>query len=306
MSLHPFYKVVYGFSALHALWIGALIALVLPGLLDGDAHAIVPYQQCLLFVWAGLRAVANNVIENTLVKHSAVFRSLSAHDQRSLVTSVNQFTSLISWSCAGGMVAIYAPFHSHESNQQLLHPLGQWFTHAAIVDFAADLYRNPDWDVYIHHAFGLMMMVVSFETLPISLSDPGVIIYAMQNGLDRCVRLLLFWSKMRRQQVALLEQDGEVQDKETAKGGVSLDRLIPNDASLRHQFTIGIVVYTFGIRTVMYIACGIYAWSAWDEMVWGWRLAHLAFPVVFVLTDIKFWKHLYRKSSFAKPKGTRP
>ena len=303
MSLHPFYKAVYGFTALHTLYIVVLVAIITSGIVTGDAFAVVPYQQRLLLVWVGLRLWANIFIEKILVKHSAVFRSMSPHDQRFLVMSVNQFTSLISWSGAGLLVAVYAPFNSLSSNQQLLHPLGEWFTNAAIADFAADLYRNGGWDLYAHHAVGLMMMVVSFEVLPVSLSDPGVIIYAMQNGLDRCVRLLFFWARMRRQQIALVAQDGEVKDKESTRNNASLDHFIPTDAELRRYFTYGFVVYTFGIRIVMLTATGVYLWSAWAEMTLGWKIAHFVLPVLFALSDIKFFEYLYRKSTLARKVG---
>ena len=298
MSLHPFYKAVYGFSALHTLLVVALATVVLSGLSIGDGSTILNYQLRLFLAFAGLRGVANVVFENILMKHSAVFRSMTANDQRTLVMSVTQFTSLISWSGTGMLIAFYAPFNTLSSNQQILHPLGQALTFACIMDLNADLFRNPSWDVYIHHGIALLMLVVSFEILPVSMSDPGTLLYSMQNGLDRFVRLLLFWSKMRRQQVVLLAKRGSMGEI-SAKNNASLDQYIPSDASLKHQFTVAIVVYTFGVRAVMISAVGAYLYSAWDDMIWGWRITHVSLPVAFALTDIKFWYHMYRKSSLA-------
>ena len=301
MSLHPFYKAVYGFTALQALLLAWFLHIVVSGLRIEDGFAIVRYQHRLMLAWIGLRPITTVVVENVLMKHSAVFRRTSAHEQRFLVMSVVQFTNLVGWTGAGLLVAVYAPFNSLASNRQLLHPLGEWFTNAAIADFAADLYRNGGWDLYAHHVVGLMMMVASFEVLPVSLSDPGVIIYAMQNGLDRCVRLLFFWARMRRQQVALRAKGDEERDKESATQNTStLDRLIPQEAELKRQFTYAFVVYALVIRIVMISAIGAYLWSAWTDMVMGWRIAHLAFPILYGLSDSKFFAYLYRKSSLSR------
>ena len=69
--------------------------------------------------------------------------------------------------------------------------------------------------------------------------------------------LLLFWSKMRRQQLVLVAQEGEVEDNETTMNNASLDKFIPTDAELRRYFTYGFVVCTFGIRIVMLSATGV-------------------------------------------------
>ena len=299
MSLHPFYKAIYGFSALHAVLITVVFGIVLTCLAVDDGLAVTNYQLRVFLVLGALRAISSVVFENILVTHSAVFRSMSAHDQRFLVMSLSQFTSLISWTGAGLLIALYTPFNTLASNQQMLHPLGVALSFAAIMDLCTDLYRNGGWDLYAHHAVALMMLIVSFEVLPVSMSDPGVIIYSVQNGLDRCVRLVFFWARMRRQQVALLVKDGELREKESTRNA-SLDDLIPSDDELKRQFTVAFVVYTFIIRFVMTAVIAIYLSTMWDEMVWGWRITHLALPILFALSDIKFFQYLYRKSNLAR------
>ena len=299
MSLHPFYKALYCFCALDAVLITVIVAIVLSCLTVGDAVAVTNYQLRVFLALGALRALATVTFENIVTKHSAVFRSMSAHDQRFLVMSLGQFSNLITLTGAGLLIAVYTPFHTLASNQQLLHPLGVAMSFACIMDLCTDLYRNGGWDLYAHHAVALTMLIVSFEVLPVSLSDPGVIIYSVQNGLDRCVRLVFFWARMRRQQVALLVKDGEVKEKESTRSA-SLDDLIPSDDELKRQFTVAFVVYAFIIRFVMTAAIAIYLSTMWDEMVWGWRITHFVLPVLFALSDIKFFQYLYRKSTLAR------
>ena len=288
--MHPFYNTVYGIAAFQAAYIGGVLYAI-------QEFAFFRHSLHLVILWAMLRAIANKLIGKALEKHSAVFRSLPPSSQCSLVTSANQFANVISWTSVGLSFAAYAAFNIVNIDLQTIYHLKQFCAFASAIDLCVDLYRHVGWETCLRHGVAVLALGISFEVVPSSLSDTGVLLYAMQNCCDRGLHLLFFWATMREQQIALMVKD-KAKDT-TTKNGASLDCFIPQDAELKSQFSYAFVGYLFGFRVVMLGAVVAYLWSGWNVIPWGWRVTHLVLPLLCGISDRKLFMYIYQNSSLA-------
>ena len=195
--MHPFHRTLTAVCAAHVAYGVGTVSFMLWSILVGDYDAMSRYQMTFWGLFFGLRAIGHVVLENVMQKTSGVFRSIPATRRMDTLTMMDQFVTCFSWIPMALWLNVFLLVNPVSYSNNAFAPTARFCAGVCVIDLITELYRNPPRELYAHHAVAITMLLASFEFMPSSYSDIGVVLYSLQSALDRASYLVFFWGRMR-------------------------------------------------------------------------------------------------------------